>query len=181
MASINAREHRVVRRINVAIRAGGTIVRNPEIGVIEHRAEPRLSHPRRMARGASRRVGRRHVIRHSASIGLRIRVIRLMAAVTIRGRIACAVIASEMAVRAGIDHGPDGAGHGRARWQHMRPLQGKARSAVVKLSVRPEHGVVARGAKRSRKSRGNVVRDISAKRRRAVPGRLVAAIAIRIR
>ena len=87
------------------------------------------------------------MIRHVTSIGLRIRVIRLMATVAIRGRIACAVIAAEMAVRAGIHHGPDGAGHGRARRQHMRPLQGKARSAVVKLSVRPEQGVVARGAK----------------------------------
>ena len=87
------------------------------------------------------------MIRHIASIGLRIRVVRLMATVAIRGRIACAVIAAQMAVRARIDHGPDGAGHRRARWQHVRPLQCKARGAVVKLSVGPQQRVVARGTK----------------------------------
>ena len=154
---------------------------NPEIRVIEDGTEPRLGYPRRMARGARRRVGSRHVIRHVAPISLRVGVVRLVAAITIRGRIPGGVIAAYMAVRAGIHHGPDGAGNGRAWWQHVRPLQRKARGAVVKLSVRPKNCVVARGAKRSRKIRGDVVWHIPAKRRRAVPGRLVAAVAIRIR
>lgn len=144
MAGVDAGEHGVVRGINMAIRATGTIMRNPEIGVIEHRAKPCLGHPRGVAGRARRRIRSRHVIRNVTPVGLRICVIRLMAAVTIRCRIAGGVVAAEVAVGASIDHGPDCAGHSRARRQHVRPLQGKACGAVVKFSVRPKKRVVAR-------------------------------------
>ena len=52
---------------------------------------------------------------------------------------------------------------------------------MVKLSVGPKYGVVARGTHGRREACGNVVRHTSANCRRAVPRRLVATVAIRVR
>jgi len=65
--------------------------------------------------------------------------------------------------------------------QLMRVDQREAGGAVIKSRAGPVHGAVARGALRGRKTRRKVVRDVSAKRRSGIPGRLVAAVAVRIR
>jgi len=178
VARIDAGKDRVIRRINVAIRARRAVVRNPEVRVVEDSTKPRLSHPRRVARGASGRIGRGYVIRNITAVGLRVRVISLVAAVTIGGWIAGCVIAAEVAVRARIHHWPDGSCDRGARRQHVRPLQGESRGAVVKLAVCPQNGVVAGGTQRSREARADVIGHVSAKGGCAVPGRLMAAIAI---
>jgi hypothetical protein len=60
--------------------------------------------------------------------------------------------------------------------------QGEAKSVVIEFAVSPLRNGVARRASgsRGRKACGNVVRHSAAKRRRAVPGRLVAPVAIRV-
>ena len=68
-----------------------------------------------------------------------------------------------------------------ARCGHVRALQRPTRSAVVKLSVYPEHSVVAGGAECRRETRRNVIRHGAAQCRGALPCSGVAAIAIRVR
>ena len=85
-----------------------------------------------------------------------------------------------MAIRTSIDHRPNRARNSRARWQHMWTLEWEPRRAVIKLSIRPKNRVVAGRTHRGRKPRGNVVRHSTAKCRGAIPGRLVAPIAIRV-
>ena len=137
------RERFIVRRIDVTITADGPVVRNPEICVIENCTKPCLGHPRRMAGNARRWIIRRHVIGHGGPVGLGVHIVRLVATIAIRRRIAGRVVAAEVTVGTGIDHRPDRAGNRRARRHHVRTLQGKARRAVIKLSIRPEHRVVA--------------------------------------
>lgn len=51
----------------------------------------------------------------------------------------------------------------------MRTLQRETGRAVVKLSIRPQQGVVAAGAKRDRETRRDVIGDVTAVARRVVP------------
>jgi len=62
----------------------------------------------------------------------------------------------------------------------MWTLERESRRAVVELSIGPQKRVVARRAHGSRKPRGNVVRHSAAKCRSAIPGSLMAPIAIRV-
>ena len=133
-----------------------------------------------MAGDASCWVRRGDVIRHIGPISLRVRVIALVAAVAIRRRISRSVIAAGMAIRAGIHHGPDRASYRRARGQHVWTLQRESRRGVVKLSVRPQNRIMAGRAHGRGEARRNVIRNASAHGRRALPGGLVAAIAIGI-
>ena len=178
VACADARENRVIRRIDVAIGAGRAVMRNLEVTMVENRAEPGRGDIGRMAGNARCRVICRHVIRHCAPIRLRIREVRLMAAIAVRGGIAGRVVSSDVAVCAGIHHGTNRTGHRRARRNHVRALQGEARGAVVKLSIRPENCVVAGGAQGGGEACRNVVGNISAKSRSAVPRSQVTAIAI---
>ena len=178
MARVNAGKERVIRRTDMAIRTGRAVMRNSEVRVVEDGAEPGLGHPRGMTRGAAGRIRSRYVIRNIAAVGLRLRKICLMAAVTIGRWIAGRVIAAEVAVRASIHHWPDGSRDRGARRQHVRPLQSESRGAVVKLAVCPQNGVVAGGTQRSRETRADVIGHVSAKGGCAIPGRLMAAIAI---
>ena len=181
MASIDTGEDRVIRRIDMAVAATRTVMRNLERRMVENRAEPCRSHPSGVATYASRRIIRRDVVRHVGPIGLRIREIRLMAAVAIRGWIARCVVATDVAVRAGIHHRPNRAGNRGAWRKHVRPLQWKTCRRMVELSVRPQHRVMTGGAHGSRKARGNVIGNTSAIRRRAIPRCLMAPVAIRVR
>lgn len=181
MAGIDAGEHRVIRCVDVAIAAAGPLVRNLKIRMTEDRTQPRGGHPRRVAGGAGCRIRSGHVIRHVCSIGLRVRVVALVAAIAIRCRISRSVIAADMAVRAGVHHWPNRASYSRARGQHVWTLQRKSRCGVIKLSVRPQKRVVARRAHGRGEACRNVIRNASANGHRALPGRLVAAIAIGIR
>lgn len=156
-------------------------MRNHEIGVIEDCAEPSCCHPRRMATHAGRRVVRRDVIRYRGPIILRIRVVRLVAAVAICRRIARRVIPADVAIGAGIYHRTNRACNRGPRRQHVRSLKREACCAVVKLSIRPGNRVMAGRAHRSREARGNVIRHISADSLRARPSSLVTAVAIRVR
>lgn len=134
-----------------------------------------------MAGGASCRIRCGDVIRHVGPVSLRVRVIALVAAVAIRRRIAGGVVAADMAIRAGIHHGPDRASYRRARGKHVWTLQWESRRGVIKLSVRPQNRVMARRAHGGGEARCNVIRNASANGRRALPGCLVASIAIGIR
>lgn len=149
--------------------------------MVEYRSQPGGGHPGRMARRASCRIRSGHMIRHVRAVVLRICKIGLVAAVAIRRRVACSVVAAQVAVGACIDHWPNRTRYSRTWWQHMRTLERETRRAVIKLSVRPKNRVVARRAHGGRKPRGNVVWHTSADRRRALPRRLVAAVAVRVR
>lgn len=122
-----------------------------------------------MAAYARCRVRRGYVIRHGRAIGLRIGVVRLVAAVAIRCRITRRVVAAQVAVRTSVDHRADRACNRRPRRQHVRPLQRKARRAVIKLAVRPEQRVMAGRAERYRKAGRNMIWDVAAIRRGVVP------------
>ena len=144
--AILARELLVVVRINVAIAAHARYtlsrMRKPEEGVVEGRTQPCLGDPSGVAGDAARPIIRRDVIRHAGVVSLRVRVISLVAAVTIGSRIARSVVAADMAVRARIHHRPNCAGDGRAWRQHVRTLQREPSCGMVELSVRPKHRVV---------------------------------------
>jgi len=165
----------------VAVRAGRTLVGYPEVGMVKYRPQPSGGHPGGVARDASCRIRGGDVIRHVRAIRLRIRVVRLMAAVAIGGRIASRVVPSDVAVRACINHWADRARHRRARRQHMRTLQREARRAMVKFSIHPRHRVVAARAHGCREICRDVVWHVSAKRLCAGPRRLMAAVTIRVR
>ena len=156
-------------------------MRNPEPRMGESRAQPGRRHPRGMTGNAGCRIIRRNVIRHARPESLRVGVIALMAAVAVRRRIARRVVPADVAVRASVDHRPNRTRDRRARRQHVRTLQREARRRMLKLSIRPENGVVTRRTHGSQKARRNVVRYASTQRRRALPRRLVAPVAIRVR
>jgi len=63
----------------------------------------------------------------------------------------------------------------------VRIRQRETGTGVVECRIRPQNRVVAGRTERCRKSRCNVVWHGAAKRRRAVPGRLVTPVAIRVR
>ena len=178
--AVDTREHRIVRRDLVAVRANRAVVRNAEIRMVEHRPQPGGGHPGRMAGRASCRIRSGHMIRNRGAIVLRARKIGLVAAVTIRRRVTGGVVAAQMAVGARIDHWPNRARNRRAWWQHMRTLERKARRAVIKPSVGPKNRVVARRTHGGREPCGNVVWHTSPDRRRALPRRLMAPIAVRV-
>ena len=115
----------------------------------------------------SRREVRGHVIRHVSAQRLGAVPRRQVAAHAVRVRRSQSVIAADVAQGAGC--------------RGVGADQCKARGAVVKLAVRPVDHVVAGGALRCREARGNVIRNIAAESLRAGPGRLVAAVAIRVR
>jgi len=181
MASIDTGEDCVIRRIDMAIAATRTVMRNPERRVVENRAEPCRSHPSGVATYASRRIIRRDVIRHGCAVSLRVRKVALVTTVAIRGRITRCVVPADMAVRARIHHRPNRACNRGAWRKHVRPLQRETCRRVIELSVGPQNRVVARRAHGSRKARGNVVRHAPAYCRRTVPGRLMAPVAVRVR
>ena len=153
----------------MAIRARRAIVRDPEVGMVEDRTQPGSGHISGVAAYARCRVRRRYVIRHSRAIGLRIGVVRLVAAVAIRRRITRRVVAAQVAVRTSVDHRADRTCNRRARRQHVRTLQREARRAVVKLAVRPKQRVMAGRAQRYREACRDVVRDVATIRRCVVP------------
>lgn len=181
VAGVDAGKDRVVGRIDVAIGTRRTVVRNSERSMVEHRTQPGRGHPRGVAGDTGRRIRSRNVIRHVRSVCLRIGVIVLMAAVAVRGWIARRVVAADVAVGASVDHRPNRAGDCGARRQHVRPLQREACGGVVKLSVGPQHRVMTRRTHGSRKARSDVIRHATAIRRRAIPRRLMAPIAIGVR
>ena len=125
MASADAGEQRIIGRINMAIGTARTVVRNPEVSMVEDRTQPGGGHPGRVAGYAGRRIIRRDVIRHGGAICLSVYEILLMAAVAIRGWVASRIVAADVAIRAGIDHRPNRARNRGARRKHMRPLQRK--------------------------------------------------------
>ena len=157
------------------------MVRNAEVRMVEYRPEPGGGYVRSVAAYACCRVGRGHVIRNCGAIILRAREVGLMAAVTIRRRVTAGVVAAQMAIGARIDHRPDRARYSRARWQHMGALERESCRAVIKFSICPQQRVVTSRAERSGKACCNVIRHSTTKCRRAVPSRLVAAVAIRVR
>lgn len=178
VACVDAREDCVVRGVDVAVAATGTLVRNLECRMVKHSAQPGGRYPCRVARNASCRVRRGNVIWHVRPIILSRRVVRLVAAVAIRRRIARGVIAADVAVRTRIHHRPDRAGNRGAGRRHVRTLQRETCRSVIKLSVDPKDGVVARRAHGSRKTRGNVVWHTPAYRRCTLPRRLMAAVTV---
>ena len=179
MARVNTGEDRIVGRIDMAVGTSRLTVsvREPEIGVVEDRSGPRRRDPRRMATQASRWIIRANVIRHVGAVSLGVRVVRLMAAVAVRGRVAGGVVAADVAVGAGVHHWPDCSGNGRARRQHVRTLQRETRGAVVKLSVGPKHGVVAGGAKCDGETCRDVIRNVATVSRSIVP---IFQVALRV-
>jgi len=124
MAGIDTGKDRIVSRIDVAVGTSRlTIgVREPEIGVVEDRSGPSRRDPRCMATQTSRWIIRANVIRNVRAISLRVRVVRLMATVTVRGRVARGVVPADVTVRAGVHHWPDCSGNGSARRKHVRTL-----------------------------------------------------------
>jgi len=86
--AVDTREHGIVRRDLMAVRADRAVVGNAEIGMVEYRPQPGCGHVGRMAAYARCRVGRGHVIRNVRAIVLRVREVGLVAAVAVRGRIA---------------------------------------------------------------------------------------------
>src|ERR1700757_107304 len=137
MASINTGKYLIVGRVDVAIAATRTLVRNPECRMVENRSQPGSSHPGGMTGRASRRIRSDHVIGHVRAIILRVGEVRLVAAVAIRGWITSGIVATQMAVRASVDHRPDRTGDSRARGQHVWTLERETRRSMVKLSVGP--------------------------------------------
>jgi len=63
----------------------------------------------------------------------------------------------------------------------VRVRQREPGVCVIERGIRPQNRVMTLAAQRSREARGNVVRYRPAKCWRAVPGRLMAAVAIRVR
>ncbi len=63
----------------------------------------------------------------------------------------------------------------------MRALQRKARGAVIELAIRPQQRVMAGRALCGQEACRDVIRYRSTERLRAQPGRLVAAVAVRVR
>jgi len=67
-------------------------------------------------------------------------------------------------------------------WRHLvRTRQREAGGGVIERRIRPHNRVMTLGTQRRREARRNVIRHGAAKSRRAIPGRLVAAVAIRVR
>ena len=160
--AIDAGKLRVVRRNLVAIIAHGTIVRNPEPGVVESRAQP----ARRCVAGIARRwVVRRKVVRDSATQGLGAIPIREVAAVASCVRRGKRVVVGDMA-------------KGACRTRQVVAGQRPAGRGVIKRSVDPGGRVVAGGALGGRVLQGHVVRHCAPECLRAVPIRGVAAVAV---
>ena len=143
VAGIDTRKYRVIGGINVAIRAGRAIMRDAEVAMVEDRPQPGGGHPGGVAGNASGRIVGRNVIGHVRAVILRICEIGLVAAVAIRSGLACRVVDTDMAVGTRIDHGPDGAGDGGARRQHVWTLQREAGVRVIEGRIGPHDGVVA--------------------------------------
>ena len=138
--------------------------REAGVVVIERRVRP---NDRIVARIASLREACRNVIRNVPTQCLR--------AVPVRGvaRVASsageAVVVAHVALRASCDL--------TCRCKLVRTRKRKAGRAMVKFSVRPGGNWVTRRASRGcgREIRGDVIGNVAAQGRRAVPRRLVAA------
>ena len=63
----------------------------------------------------------------------------------------------------------------------MRVRQRETGVGVIECRIRPSNRVMALRTERGWETRGNVIRNVPPKRRRAVPGRLMAPQAIRVR
>jgi len=163
----DAREDRVVRRVGMAVRADRPVMRLFEPRMVEGRAEPVGSSPGRMAGHASGRVLRGDVIWHAATKSLCALPGCEVATIAIRVRRSQGVIAADVA--------------GSAWRGHMGSGQCPTRSAVIKLAVGPVESVVASRALRRRESCGDVIRNVAAESRRALPRSDMATVAVRIR
>ena len=119
VAGADTGENRVVGGVDMAIGARRTLVRNPEVRMVEYRTQPGCRHISRVAAYASCWVRGGYVIRHVRAISLRVGEISLVATVAIRRRIARRVVAAQMAIRTRVDHRADGARNRRTRWQHV--------------------------------------------------------------
>lgn len=163
----DAREDRVVCRVGVAVRADRAMVRFFEPRMVEGRAEPIGRSPRGVAGHASSWILRSDVIRHAATKCLR----------ALPGRevttVAVGICRSQRVVVADV---AGGAGRG-----HMGAGQCPTRSAVIKFAVGPVQSVVASRALRRRESRGDVIRNVAAESRRALPRSDMATVTIRVR
>jgi hypothetical protein len=162
----DARKHKVVRRIDVAVGAYRPMVWLSEPRVVENRAQPIGRDPSGVAGHAGGRVLRGDVVRHTPAKRLCALPSRLVAAVAIGVRGCQGVIAADVARS--------------TRRGHVETLQRPACRGVVKLSIHPEQSVMTGGTKRSREARLDVIRDVSTKRRRTLPRGYVAAVAVGI-
>jgi len=163
--AIDAGERGVVRRDEMAIGTHRAVVRNREVGMVKRRAEPGSGVVTRVAGG---RVARGDVVGDGAAQRDRALPGREVATVTIRVRSREGVIVIDVALPA-------------SRAGQVIAGQRPARGAVIELCVGPQKRVVAGRAKRCWETGLDVIRHVSAKRRSALPGGDVAAVAVRIR
>jgi len=163
----DARENRIVRRVRVAVRAHRPVMRFFEPRMVEGRAEPVGGSPGRMARHASGRVLRGDVIRHAATKSLCALPGCEVATVAIRIRRSQGVIVADVA--------------GSARRGYMSPGQCPTCGAVIKFAVGPVEIVVASRTLGSRESCGDVIGNVAAESRGALPRSDMATVTIRIR
>ena len=165
--AVDAGHVRVVRRINVAIRANGIVMRQSPIGVVvECGPKPARSG---MASRTSRRESCRDVIWNVSAKRHRALPCRCVTAVAIRRQISRIVVV-DVARRAR-----------RLRWIGMRTRQGESCRAVVEFSGSPSRDRVARRTHRGRvrEPRRNMIRNCAADRRRTIPCSYVATVAVR--
>ena len=162
--AIDARESGIVRRDQVAIGTHGTVVRDSESRMVESGAQPRRSV---VASGARRRVTGRDVIRNISAERSSALPCRDVATVTICVRGGEIVIAVDVALRA-------------CRACQMKTGKRPAGGAVIEFPVGPfSNRVTSRAGRRGRwETRFDVIGNIAAKCRRAIPGRKMTAHAI---
>lgn len=125
----DAGEDRVVRRVNVAVRADRAMVRFFEPGVVERRAKPIGCGPSGMAGYASRGIHGGNVIRHAATKSLGALPGGQMATVAVGVRRSEGVVVANMAGSAGRGH--------------VGASQSPTRRAVIELAIGPQQRVVA--------------------------------------
>ncbi len=162
--AIDARESGIVRWDQVAIGTYGTMVRDSESRMVEGGAQPRGGV---VASGARRRVTGRDVIRDISAERSRALPGCDVASVTIGVRGGEIVIAIDVALRA-------------CRACEVEARQRPAGGAVIEFPVGPFcNGVTSRAGRGGRrKARFDVIRNVAAKRRRAVPSRQVTTRAV---
>ena len=162
--AIDARESGIVRWDEVAVGTYGTMVRDSESRMVEGGAQPRGSV---VASGAGRRVAGRDVIGNISAERSRALPCRDVTSVAIGVRGGEIVIAIDVALRA-------------CRACQVEARQRPAGSAMIEFPVGPFcNGMTSRTGGRSRReTRFDVIGNISAKCRRAVPRRKMTTHAI---
>jgi hypothetical protein len=169
--AIDASKRGIVRGNLVAIVADRRVVRDGEVGVLKRGIQPACGG---VAGVAGRRKSCGDVIRYQAAEGLRAAPSGLMATVAGGIRGGQRIVVVDMAIGAGF--------YGRARrGRHlMRASERPSCSAMIEFAVGPSDGVMARGAKRSRKGGGDMIGHNASDRYSAGPIGPVAAVAIGI-